>query len=421
MKVLDQQVDEFALADSSGVGVRALDDGRIGYAYTEKLDAASLKTAVDRACESASVAPRDEAALLLPPVAPSSIEPNLHLYTPELDAVAVERKIACAELLESTARRYDPRIVNVPHAAYSDGAVQVTVLSSTGGDGRYRANGAGVAVGVIAQDMGDTKSPHKAQYARRFSDLMPEALATEVAQEGVRRLGARTPPSGPVAVVFTNEMARELLGAFSGMFSAKRVQKGLSLLRGKLGDQVAAQHVRLVDDALRDGGYASRPFDDEGTPSRTTVLIEGGVLRSFLYDRYTAAKDGARSTGNALRPAIWSAVEVAPTNLYIEPGTESCSGLMGAAGKGVLVAELHGLHSGASPISGDFSLGAQGYVFEHGRVQYPVHQFTVAGNFLEMLRQVALVGSDLEFAPPHGRVSVGAPSLLVESLSISTA
>lgn len=421
VKVLDRKVDEFALADSSGLGVRVVHDGRIGYGYTEKLELASIKGAVEMARENASVAPRDDAALALTGLAPPSVGPNLHLFTHELERVTVDQKIACAELLESTAREYDSRIVNVPHAEYSDGAVHVTVLSSSGTEGNYKANGAGLMVGVIANEADDTKSPSKVRYSKNFSDLSPETLASEVASEGVARLGARTPPSGSVSVVLTNEMARDLLGAFSGMFSAKRVQKRLSLLRGRLGDQVAARHVRLVDNALLDGGYASRPFDDEGTPSQRTVLVEGGVLRSFLYDRYTAAKEGVNSTGNALRPSIRSSIEVMPTNIYIEPGTESCSGLMQTAGKGILVVELHGLHSGASPISGDFSLGAQGYAFEHGRVQHPVHQFTVAGNFLEVLRHIALVGSDLEFGPPYGRVSVGAPSLLIEALSVSAA
>ena len=171
----------------------------------------------------------------------------------------------------------------------------------------------------------------------------------------------------------------------------------------------------LVDDPLLEGGMGSRPFDDEGVPSATHTVVEDGVFRTFLHNLKTARKDGVATTGNARKVGYASAVHVTPTNFYLKPGKRTLDDMLRGIGEGLVITEVSGLHAGANPISGDFSLLAKGYTFREGRREKPVEQITVAGNFYELLNAVRELASDLTF--PMG--GIGCPSVDVGELSVS--
>lgn len=206
-----------------------------------------------------------------------------------------------------------------------------------------------------------------------------------------------------------------LLATFSGIFSAENAQEGLSLLTGKEGEMIASLAVTLMDDPLLPDGLASKPFDAEGVATRTKAIIEAGQLNTLLHNRKTAKKQGVPSTGNAGKAGYAGTIRVSPTNLFIKPGECTLLQLEQNLGEGLVITDLEGLHSGANPVSGDFSLSAKGYTVQNGVKKSPVQQITVAGNFYTLLKDIRKVGSDLLFP---GR-SVGCPSVLVDEMAVA--
>ncbi|HHY15595.1 MAG TPA: TldD/PmbA family protein, partial [Firmicutes bacterium] len=167
------------------------------------------------------------------------------------------------------------------------------------------------------------------------------------------------------------------------------------------------------------GPAASSPFDAEGVPTRTKNVLEAGQLKTYLHNLKTAQKDGVQSTGNAARASFKSPVGISPSNFYIKPGDADYQELITELGDGLIIISVQGAHSGANPVSGDFSLGAYGYLVENGKIIRPVDQITIAGNFFDLLEDVEIVGSDLEFGSPGMGGNVGAPSLIVEKLAVA--
>ncbi len=228
-------------------------------------------------------------------------------------------------------------------------------------------------------------------------------------------LRATPVPSGTYRALIDAKCMPDLLGVFSGIFSAESAQKGMSLLAGKEGEIIASEAVTLMDDPLLEGGYASRPFDDEGVASRTKAVIEKGKLTTLLHNLKTARKAGVPSTGNAARAGYAGSVNISPTNFYLAPGEKSKEELMRDIGNGLVITEVSGLHAGANPISGDFSLIAQGYTLKDGKKDQPVEQITVAGNFYQLLKNIRAVGSDLTFPGS----SIGSPTVDVGEVSVA--
>jgi PmbA protein len=203
----------------------------------------------------------------------------------------------------------------------------------------------------------------------------------------------------------------DLIEFLSSSFSAEEMDKGRSMLAGRVGEQVFAEGITLIDDGLLPGGYATSPFDGEGTPSQETVIIDGGFFSTPLYDLYTARKHGKDPTGSASR-GIKSPPGISPSNLYLKKGRKTSNQLLDGITNGILITDLMGVHT-ANPVTGDFSLGASGILIEKGKLTRPVRGFAVAGNVLEILRRVTDIGDDLRFFG-----SVGAPSVRISELSL---
>ncbi len=221
-------------------------------------------------------------------------------------------------------------------------------------------------------------------------------------------------PSGMVPVILREDAASSLLAAHASIFSAEQVEKGFSSLVGKLGETIAGSNITLVDDPLMERVPGTTIFDAEGVAASRNVLIEQGKLNTFLHNRKTATKAGTITTGNAARGGYKGKLGVSHHNLYIEPGTRSLEQLIADIDYGVLITELHGLHAGTNPTSGNFSLSCIGYLIENGVIARPVNQITVSGNFHELLNDVVELGNDARFTG-----SCTSPSLRVRELSIS--
>jgi PmbA protein len=410
IKSFEGKLEDFSLSIYRGLGARVLEEGREGYAYTEDFAEDKIRRCVEEALENAVLIEREEPGMITDFPAPES---DLDLFNPSLGDVPVQEKVQRALELEKATLGFDTRVKKAPYNAYAEADVFVRVANNRGLDRSFRENMITAYSQALAEEGEDRKSAFEIQNLRRFEDLDVRAIGRKAAEKAVSKLGAREIQSGAYPVLFLNEAMADLLDTFSSIFNAQQAQEGKSLLRGKLGDGVGADHLHIQDDALLPTGFATRPFDNEGYPSQCTDLLVGGVFKSFLHNSRTARKDGVASTGNASR-RVKDTLRISPTNLFIVPGEATEEELLTRFPRVVRIVDMQGFHAGANPISGDFSLSAQGVLYENGAPVHPVHNFTVSGNFLQMLKDVELIGRDLRF----NYSSIGAPSLLVRSLHL---
>lgn len=408
------ELESFQRSDSVGVGVRVLLGERVGYAYTENLSDDALSRALAEASSNAEIVEPLPGSALATDSAEAAAP---SLYNPSLDAVELADKIERVKRLETITRTADPRVKAVPGCSYADGASVVRVASTRGLDRHYRSNMTYALVYPIVSDQGENKTFYAMSVGRDFAAVDVEALSKQAVDGAIGRLGSKDLTSGRYPVVFTPRAVAELLSAFDSVFSAKAAQEGKSLLAGREGQAVASPLVSLVDDPLREGGMATRPFDDEGVASRRLSLISGGRFETFLHNTQTARQAGTTTTGHASRGGYKGVVDVSPSNLFVEAGQADHATLVAGPGPVVVIDDLQGLHAGTNPISGDFSLASQGFLYQDGELQHPVHNFTVAGNFMDLLSNVEAVGQDLTFFP-HGAY-IGSPSLRVKSLALA--
>lgn len=405
LSAFEGRLEEITQATQGGIGVRVVVEGKVGYAYTEEKTPEALDWVMQEAYENALLQSSGGGFI------PAGSALGRHDLLGEGLSAPLEEKQAAALAVEATLRQ-DARVRQVPRTAYQEQEVQVVLGSTQGASGGYRT-GVSVLMGsAILSDGGAPKQSWNVDVDREFHALEPGKTALELIERTARLLGARPLKTGKYRAYFEPKAFAQLLGVISFMFSAKNVLEGKSLLAGKVGEKVASDLVTVVDDPTLPGGIASRPFDAEGTPARRLVIIEKGVLKSFAHNSETARKMGVEPTGNAQR-GYKGVLGVGHSNLFLEPG----SGVR--LEDGIVVTEMMGLHAGANPISGDFSLQALGLKLEGGEVAYAVENFTVAGNLLALLQNVSAVGEKLEWE--YWGMALGAPMVEVAELSFAGA
>jgi PmbA protein len=414
VRAYEGEVVELSSARTRGVGVRVLTNNREGYSYTADLTEPALTRALAEARDNAGVT-TPEVANVLPCAA--DLPDSSELYDARFADVATADKVDAALRLEASARTAGGAVKGVEAARYGDSDTEVAIASTAGACGSYRRCDASVVVEVVAESDGDTASAAGLDIARLPSELDVERTAAEGVRRATRIVGGRQPQTASVPVVLDPFATASFLGVLAGALSAEAVQKQRSLFAGKLGESVGAGHLTLTDDGRRSDGPAAAPWDDEGVPTGATTLIEDGALASYLHNTYTATKDGVSSTGNAQRSGFKTAPSVSPTNLFFSPGTDSPEQLLSQAGTAFYCQQVLGVHSGANPISGDFSVGATGLMVRDGELAEPVREATIAGTIPGMLAGLAAVGSDLRFLPFGA--GMGGATLLVEGMTLA--
>jgi PmbA protein len=414
VRARDREVDSFSSSESRGVGVRVVLDGRLGYAWAADPGPEEAARLLEAARENATFATADEAKGL-PDAAPA--EPLPELFREGQAKVGPERKVSLALDLERVTTEADPSVRRVEEAIYGDAVSRVAVASTAGLAGEYAGTDCWCVVLALAEREGETQTGHAFRVAREIEELEWQEAAREAAERGARMLGARKPSTERLPVVLDPWAASSFLGVLAGSLSAEEVQKGRSLLAGRVGEEVASSLLSLVDDGRLTDGPAAAPFDDEGVPTTRTTLVERGVLRGFLHNTETARREGAASTGNARRASYRGVPGLSPSNLYVEPGSASPDDLLARAGRAVYVQDVTGVHSGANPVSGEFSVGATGLRVERGALGEPLREMTVASTLLDMLGAVTVVGSDMRFFPGGG--AIGTPTLLVGEMTVA--
>jgi PmbA protein len=405
------EVEGLTSAESRGLGVRVISGGRLGFAYAADPSSEEVRETVARARENAALATEDENNVL---PAAGRYEPIDGLFFEEQAAMDPAEKVRLALDLERAAVTADPSVRKVEHCSFGDSVGRVAIASTSGVSAEFRSTGCWCVVITLAERDGDTQTGFSFQVAHRVADLDPDGVAREAVDRAARMLGASKPETQKVPVLLDPFAASSFLGVLAGALSAEAAQKGRSLFAELAGERVGAEALTLVDDGRLLIGPAAAPFDDEGVPTGRTELITRGVLNGFLHNTYTARRGETASTGNAERAGYRSTPGVGTSNFYVEPGTEPFEALLASADGGVLIQEVSGVHSGANPISGEFSVGATGLRISNGSLGEPLREMTVASTVPEMLRGVAAVGSDLRFFS-----SVGTPSILVGEMTVA--
>ena len=407
------EIEGLTFAESRGVGVRLIAGGRLGYAYAADPTPDEVREAVRRARENAALAEPDEFNVL---AAPAAAAPIAELYREDQANIPTDRKVALALDLERRAISIDPRASKIDAAQIGDAVSRVAIASTTGVQAEYARTDAWCVAVSLAVEADETQTGFSFTIGRGIDDLGWEAIADEAVRRAVRMLGATKPPTAKVPIVLDQFAAMSFLGVLAGALSAEAVLKQRSLFASMLGQQVGSELFTLVDDGTITIGPAASPFDDEGVPTGRTELFTRGTLNGFLHNTYTAARTGgdARSTGNAKRGGYKSTPGVGTSNFYLDAGELSFEELLAKAEGGVLIQDVSGVHSGANPISGEFSVGATGLRIAGGALGEPLREMTVASTLPKMLAGITGVGSDLRFFS-----SVGTPSILIGEMTLA--
>ena len=397
-------------AEPRGAGVRVLDGSKVGFAFTTVLDEAGLDAVVEQARANAAFANEDEGVAFAEPASYSDVD---GLFLGSQTEVSPEDKVAFAIELERATRGADPRIRTVEEAGYSDSDTEIAIATSSGVEGGYRRTDAWCYSVAIATEGDDTQVGFEFALERGLASLDAADVAARSAARALGVLGAEKIPSARMPVIFEPYTAGQFLSVIGGVLTAEAVQKGRSLFAGKLGEEIAAPTLTLIDDGRAEGAPGAAPWDAEGTPTQATPVIESGVLRSYLYDIPSARREGRSSTGNASRAGFKSGPGPAPSNMALSSTGQTRDELFAQAGRALVVQDFHGVHSGANPVSGDFSVGATGYLLEDGARGKPVKEVTIAAPMLEILRGIVAVADDRRWLPFGGSYA-GATTLVAE-------
>lgn len=406
------EVETLKEAGSRGAGLRLLVGKRTGSAYTSDLSREGIERMVESAMELADITSDDPHAGLPDPSELGMIDADLQLYSDSVARLETEFKIEQAREAERAALEYDPRIFNSEGGSFDSHSARRVFANSRGFVGSYRSSSCSISAVPVAREDDSMERDYWYSAARAFEKLeKPAEIGRKAAERAIRRLKARKVSTQKAPVIFEPRTARSLLENVFEAIHGESIYRKSSFLADQLGKQVAAETITIVDDSTIPGLFGTSPFDDEGVPSRRTVVIEKGVLKSYLLNTYTARKLGMKTTGNASR-GITGNAGIGHGNFYLEKGERDPGEIIRSVKNGFYVTELMGF--GVNIVTGDYSRGAAGLWIENGELAYPVSEVTVAGNLKQMLREIEAIGSDLEF-----RGATACPTLLIREMTVS--
>ena len=413
VETFKHEIKEFSNSLDGGVCFRCIVDGKMGYASTEKLSEEQAVSIVSRAAENAAVLETEEKEYLGKggeDYEPLKLTPYALPTVQEMTDIALKGD----ELLYAA----DSTVTDGSAAAVSCGTERMAIYNSNGLDLNYENN---MALFIAASVISDGKEMTNSYDIQSGSpaELDISKVVSKAVDDAKSKLNADVAPTGAYPVIFAPDAMTSLLSTFSGIFSSENTQKGLSRLDGKEGEKIAADIVTLVDDPFYKESTMPINFDAEGSPTHTKNVIENGVLKTLLYNLKTADAAGKKTTGNASKSSYDSKVDISPFTMYLAAGELTEEELLKKADNGVYITFLGGLHAGANPITGDFSLQSGGYMIENGVKTKAVKSFTVAGNFYDLLNQITALSDEVKLPGFGGMTAFGSPSVLVEGLTIA--
>ncbi len=412
---LNKEVNAFSSSTNGGLCLRLVKDGKMGYASTELMTEGEMRELVDRAIDNAIATEKPDNVGIYG--GGEEYEENrIPSFVPVSTATLRAAAIKSGEALFSESEKVQ---LGTESQAISSG-FDIRIVNSHGLD--LSANcGLNALVGsAVVMDNGEMQADYSLkEFNEENVDSVIKELATEAVTDALAKIGAGLVPSGKYNVVISGKQMRSLMSVFSSAFSAKMVIDGMSPLAGKLGEAVAAPIVTVTDDPQREGSSIGLTFDAEGVPTHRHEVVSAGVLKTFLHNRETAKQMGTETTANASKAGYSSPIGVRPHSFCIEAGDKTPDELLALAKDGIYVTEIKGLHAGANPITGDFSLESAGFMIRDGRLAEAVKSFTVAGNFFELLKNITALGNVIERGVQTGFTAFGSPDVLVPDMSVA--
>jgi PmbA protein len=415
VEVFGGEVESLTTAVVEGIGVRVIADHRQGYAWAGSLDDDVVDDTLQDARDNAKFGEPDEwYALPGPNDADGGARVTLDLWRDELIAVTTDEKVAIALDLERATKAADARVRNVESSSYGDSLSEAAIANSLGVEAATRRTSCGASSVAIADDGTGPQTGYGYVAGRALADLDLDSVPRDAATRACRLLGARPVPGRRLPIILDPLVTRSVLGVLSSAFNGESVLKGRSLFAGRAGEQIGAPSVTVLDDPTDVRASGASTYDSEGVPTRINTLIDAGVLHGFLQNVYTGRRSGAGTTGSAVR-GYTSTPGVGVRALRLEPGAKYPEAIMAAVPEALYVQSVSGLHSGTNPISGDFSVGAEGLMVRGGDFAEPVREVTIASTLQRMLLDIAEVGADLTFLPG----AVAGMTVLLSEMTVS--
>ena len=413
VSAFQHSINQFTDSIEGGVCFRCIVGGKMGYASTEALNESEAKAIVIRAAANAEVLESEEQVFLGEGGKTYAAIERKPMELPTTDALI-------AKVLSTQEKIY------AANAAVIDGSSTqgiseksvTAIVNSKGLDLYHEVSVAGLVVAAVVTDGKEMANDYQIKLGS-LNEIDTDALTKKAAESALRKLGGEVAPTGQYGVVFDSEAMSDLLQVYSGIFSSEAAQKGLSKLAGKEGGKIAADIVTIVDDPFHPENPMPMPFDAEGSPTAKKNIIENGVFNTLLYNLKTAAVDGKQTTGNASKGGYDAPVGVRPFTMYLAGGEMTEEELLQKVGSGVYINSLSGLHAGANPITGDFSLQSAGFMIENGVKTTAVKSFTVAGNFYDLLKNIVALANNSHLPTAMGSTAFGAPATWVDGLSVA--
>ena len=415
VSIFQGEIEEYKNTGYQGAGFRGLYNGKMGYAYSEAVNEDAIEFLLKNAMDNAALIENEDERLY-------KGDENYEKTSPvseNLLNTTVEEKIGFALAMEKEALSLDERVSSVDSAAVIS-ELGDTYMANSYGLELFKQDGFATAyVEVSAKENEDVKINYEVWQGKDFTYFKPEEISKKAVNKTIASLGAKSVESGKYNLIIENKTAIDLIGVYLSAFYAETVQKGFSLLCGKIGEAIANPIVNMHDNTDHEKSLTPLFFDSEGVKVRNKVVVKNGVLKTYLYNYKAALKDGVAPTGNGFKSSFKGLVSTACANMYIEPGDEEFDELVRKMNSGLVISDLSGLHSGCNVISGDFSLLAEGFLVENGKISRPVEQITIAGNIFQLLKDIKAIGNDLKFEPVGVGGSLGSPSLFIENISVA--
>lgn len=411
IKLFNSEVEEYKVSDVLGISLKGEYNGKAGSAYTEEISEESAVKLLDQLILNASIVETNEEFSLFEG---NKNYPEVRTFNEGIKNIETSTKIELLKKIDEKVRSYE-NIDTLQGLVFIESERETKIINSKNLNLEKKDNSILVYCYAAAKKGDEVTTGGDFILTNDINSIDVEKFAEKVALNTTNKLGGQKADSGKYKTLLSNEVAADLLETMSSSFSAENVQKGLSMLEGKLKSPVFSENITITDKPLVDFGPNSTAFDDEGVAASNKVIVENGVLKTFLHNRKTAEKDRVESTGNGFKAGFKGLVAVKPTNFSIENGELSLEELTAKVGDGIYINDLSGIHAGLNPVTGDFSLQAGGFLIKNGKLDLPVNLITVAGNFFEMLKDVNDLGNDFKY----GYSGVGSPSLFINELSIS--
>ncbi len=435
LEVKNQELDAVESSLSFGYSLRVIRNGKLGFSYSTSAD--ESESVIKNAIEAAKWADADEYLDMPNPSSPPFNSPlskggyrgveggsggiidvaSLEIFDGKGWDIKEDEAVKHVLIIEKAANDFDKRIKKTRKATGTFSSGEISILNSKGIDISYPHTKFTAQVMTVAEENGESQMGWDFNGSRLLKDISFEDVGRIAAKRAVQLLGAKRINTVKAPVIIDNSVASEFLGIFASSFSAESAQKGKSLLKDKLGQRVISTKVNIVDSAIIPRGLGTRPFDDEGVITSEKVLIKEGVLQGFLHNTYTAKKEGAHSTGNAVRGGFTGLPSVGISNLYLKIVSQSdvipFNNLISSLNKGLYITEAMGVHT-ANPITGEFSIGVSGLWIENGAIKFPVKEAVISGDILGLFERIEAAGDDVKF---YG--NIGTPSLLIGPTDIS--